>query len=238
MSTTKKLSNITPAQISGKGVQALADRPNTSQQYGASGLSPAQLKLRFDKLATFIADKINELQNTLSADDAAAYIRLLLDEQGIENFDDLVKSFLDGTFAAKVLHVFYGASRSEKDSLQNVIDFIMMDMSEANECISHLLENCAFYLNITRNPQGTEIEINLLNENGDELSSERIDLMVCTDKIAEDAVTYTKIAEDAVCKRHIQNGAVSADKLDPTLYERFLRVEEFALLPKAEEASF
>ena len=78
MSTTKKLSNITTKQITDKGVQALANRPNASAQYGVSGLSPTQLKLWFDKLATFLADKVNELQNTISADDAAAYFRIFL----------------------------------------------------------------------------------------------------------------------------------------------------------------
>ena len=80
MSTTKKLSNITTKQITDKGVQALANRPNASAQYGVSGLSPTQLKLWFDRLATFLAEKINEIHDAISSNDAAAYIRLNLDD--------------------------------------------------------------------------------------------------------------------------------------------------------------
>ena len=50
----KKLGNITNEQIKEKGVQALDDRPNAASQYGQSGLTAAQLKLWFDKLATFL----------------------------------------------------------------------------------------------------------------------------------------------------------------------------------------
>ena len=72
----KKLSNITNEQIKERGVQALADRPNAASQYGQSGLTAAQLKLWFDKLATFLAGKINELQNAISGKDAGEYKRV------------------------------------------------------------------------------------------------------------------------------------------------------------------
>ena len=68
----KKLGNITNEQIKEKGVQALADRPNAASQYGQSGLTAAQLKLWFAKLATFLAGKINEIQNVISGDEAGA----------------------------------------------------------------------------------------------------------------------------------------------------------------------
>ena len=68
----KKLGNITNEQIKEKGVQALADRPNAASQYGQSGLTAAQLKLWFDKLATLLAGKINEIQNVISGDEAGA----------------------------------------------------------------------------------------------------------------------------------------------------------------------
>ena len=138
MSTTKKLSNITTKQIADKGVQALANRPNASSQYGVSGLSPTQLKLWFDKLATFLADKINEVQNVISADDAAAYIRLLLDDYGVENLDDLVKSFSDGTFAEKILQVYPSASGFHTLPLQTAINNIAQALSENAEEIEAL----------------------------------------------------------------------------------------------------
>ena len=138
MSSTKKLSNITIKQISDKGVQALANRPNASSQYGVSGLSPTQLKLWFDKLAIFLADKINELQNTISSDDAASYIRLLLDNYGVDNLDDLVKSFLDGSFAEKILQVYPSASGFHTLPLQTAINNIAQALSENAEAIDDL----------------------------------------------------------------------------------------------------
>ena len=59
MSETKTLQKITSTQITKNGVQALATRPNNSAQYGQGGLSSLELKLWFDKLATFLAGKIN-----------------------------------------------------------------------------------------------------------------------------------------------------------------------------------
>ena len=53
----KTFVNITPVELQAKGVVALADRPNVASNYGVGGLSPANLKLWFDKLARFLADK-------------------------------------------------------------------------------------------------------------------------------------------------------------------------------------
>ena len=85
----KQLTSISKSQIISKGVQSLADRPNASAQYGAGGLSSTQLKLWFDKLATFLAEKINELQTTLASEEAADYIRIPLEHFGVESLKDI-----------------------------------------------------------------------------------------------------------------------------------------------------
>ena len=129
----KKITKITNKQIAEKGVQALADRPNLTAQYGASGLSAAQLKLWFDKLATFLAERINEIVDTISSDEAANYIRVCLDEYGVESFGDLVTAFTDGDFAAKVLQVFPSAGSTQKQALQTVINNIAQKISDIKE---------------------------------------------------------------------------------------------------------
>ena len=134
----KKLENITQKQIASKGVQSLADRPNANTPYGVGGLSPSMLKLWFDKLATFLAEKINELQNTLSADDAASYIRLLLDDYGVESIDDLVKSFTNGKFAEQILQVYPSASSDQTLSLQNALQNISEDLARKDERIDEI----------------------------------------------------------------------------------------------------
>ncbi len=118
----KKLEKITDKQIAEKGVQSLADRPNLTAQYGASGLSATQLKLWFDQLATFLAEKINEIQETISGDTAAQYIRVCLDEYGVDNLSALIEAFTDGSFADKILKVLPSAGSDVKKTLQALIN--------------------------------------------------------------------------------------------------------------------
>lgn len=138
MSTTKKLTKITSNQIAEKGVQALSNRPNSPSQYGVGGLSATNLKLWFDKLATFLADKINELQETISGNEAAEHIRIMLDSYGVENLDDLVKGFVDGTFASNVLKLYPSASNQTKTGLQAIINNIAAQISGNIENIAAL----------------------------------------------------------------------------------------------------
>lgn len=141
MSETKRLTKITPNQISAKGVQALSNRPNTPTQYGVGGLSPTGLKLWFDNLATFIAEKINEIQDMLVGDEAAKYIRVLLDPYGVENLQDLVTAFTDGSFANKVLKLYSSAGSALKQSLQTIINKLAQDISTNDEDIAALNTN-------------------------------------------------------------------------------------------------
>ena len=129
MSDTKKLNNITRAQVAKLGVQALADKPNSTSRYGEGGLSSDQLKLWFDKLATYLAERINELQNTLSSDDAAAYIRVSMDEFGISNLYGLIASLGSGKFAEGALKVYPSAASNELVPLQVMINSISRDIS-------------------------------------------------------------------------------------------------------------
>lgn len=213
MSTTKKLSNITTKQITDKGVQALANRPNASAQYGVSGLSPTQLKLWFDKLATFIAEKINELQNTISADDAAAYIRLLLDEQGVENLDDLVKSFSDGTFAEKILQVYPSAAGFHMLPLQTAINNIAQALSENAEEIESLWDTCGATMKATLDTSTYTLTIHLFNAAGEVLSVHSIDMMVNTDRIVDSSVVTAKIRDLCVTTAKLANKSVTTEKL-------------------------
>ena len=125
-----KLSTITEQQIKEKGVRALADRPNLTAQYGASGLTPAQLKLWFDKLATFLAGRINEIIETISSANAATYIRVCLDEYDVDNLGDLIATFTDGNFAEKILQVYPNAGAEEKQALQTVINAIAKQIAD------------------------------------------------------------------------------------------------------------
>lgn len=134
----KTIQKITNKQIAEKGVQALSDRPNVSARYGTGGLSAAQLKLWFDKLATFLAERINEIVDVFSSDEVANYIRVCLDEYDIDNFGDLVVAFTDGNFAERVLQVFPSAGSTEKQALQTIINNIAAQISGNIENIANL----------------------------------------------------------------------------------------------------
>lgn len=137
----KKLSNITTEQIKERGVQALADRPNAASQYGQSGLTAAQLKLWFDKLATFLAGKINELQNAISGNEAGEYIRLKLDAYGVDNLDALVTAFLNGNFAKDILKVYPSVSATQAVALQTLLNNTALAISQHAEKLDALDTN-------------------------------------------------------------------------------------------------
>jgi hypothetical protein len=136
MSNTKKLSNITAKHISDKGVQALANRPNAAWQYGVGGLSPTQLKLWFDKLATFLADKVNEIQDLLASGQSPEYIRIPMDEIGIENLKDLFDAYTSGAFAESLLMVRPSVTSENPVSLQTAFYDIARLLAEYDERIS------------------------------------------------------------------------------------------------------
>ncbi|MCM1218225.1 MAG: hypothetical protein NC548_27380 [Lachnospiraceae bacterium] len=134
----KKLTNISNEQIKEKGVQALADRPNASNQYGQSGLTAAQLKLWFDKLATFLAGKINEIQDVISGNEAGEYIRLKLDDYGVDNLDALVAAFLSGDFARDILKVYPSVSATQAVALQTLLNNTALTISQHAEKLDAL----------------------------------------------------------------------------------------------------
>ena len=134
----KTLKKITKKQIAEKGVQALSNKPNIASQYGVGGLSAENLKLWFDKLATFLADKINEVCDALGADDAAEYIRLALDDYGIETLDELIAAILNGDLADRLLQVLPSADALDSVTLQQYINQAAYDTAKNTENIGTL----------------------------------------------------------------------------------------------------
>lgn len=137
----KKFTNITAAELKAKGVVSLADKPNISSSYGVGGLSPTNLKLWFDKIGTFIAEKINVIQDALSGDDAGSYVKLNLEgldaeKEALEGFlyslQDLADSFKDGKFA-NYLKAKQNASAEELSGLQTILNKIDESLSRLKE---------------------------------------------------------------------------------------------------------
>ena len=135
----KEFQNITNKQIEQYGVQSLADRPNSTGGYGDKGLSALELKLAFDKFATFLAGKINEIHKVLAGDEAGEYIAVLLRDSGIENLAELVAAIESGKMA-QILQLYPAASENERASLQNIVYDFAKTLSEHGKTISEVLK--------------------------------------------------------------------------------------------------
>lgn len=131
----KEFSRITNAQMKARGVQALADRPNQTGQFGVSGLTAAQTKQHFDLLATYLAEKLNFLFDEFKNPQAAAYyIALALDEY--DNLGALVADIKEGGFAENLLMLHPSAGAGELVSIQEIVNNFAKEISERVEQIT------------------------------------------------------------------------------------------------------
>lgn len=140
----KKLTNITPAELKAKGVVALGDKPNLASSYGVGGLSPTNLKLWFDQIGQLLSEKLNIIQDTLSGNDAASYIRLNLQgldssKEELEGFiyslQDLCESFRNGSFANYLL-LLESAGDNKTKTIQSIVFNFTQKMSTFAERLS------------------------------------------------------------------------------------------------------
>lgn len=131
---------ITEQEIKANGIQALANRPNKSSQYGKSGLSASELKLWFDNLTSLIAKRVNGIANALESADSSKYISVVLPEEfaqlRINTLYDLIKSIYNGKFAS-ILNVPIDSSNS---SLESHILNILTSLSEVSSTASEAKE--------------------------------------------------------------------------------------------------
>jgi hypothetical protein len=183
MNDLKKFNNITDKQIKSYGVQALADRPNVSSQYGVSGLTSAQLKLWFDRLATFLAGRINEIGDALSSNEAAQYIKLPLDDIGIGNLADFLDSIQTGRFAQDLMEVYPSVSSHNRMRLQEVIYETSKSISGLISEQSALEEKIIDSIRMRFDNSSYMLSIDLLNWDGVEIASGRVSLARLVDGV-------------------------------------------------------
>lgn len=120
MAITQIAKIITKKQIQQEGVQALANRPNLSAQYGKGGLTASELKRWFDNLATLIIDQLNSIITKLESPEAGKYIGVNLGSQGIDNLATLIEALKDGAFAA-ILKAHESRGDSSLKTLQELL---------------------------------------------------------------------------------------------------------------------
>lgn len=74
--STRYFKEITARDRAENGVVSLAIRPNMPSQYGEGSLSGKQLQQRFDRLATLIIERYNEMAKALSSKEVLEYFKL------------------------------------------------------------------------------------------------------------------------------------------------------------------
>lgn len=210
MKTIKKITN---AQISEKGVRALADRPNANSQYGASGLSAQQLKLWFDKLAVFLSEKYNELLDVLSGTDAADYVRIALDAYGVTSLQDLVDSFGNGSFAEKLMMVLPHATATVRQEIQAVIYNFAQRISANEEEITTLWADAGCDVGFALDKKTNMLTLKLYNKAGTALKTINVDVLVDTGRLANNAVTTEKILNAAITTPKVADRNITTSKI-------------------------
>lgn len=130
MSELIKIQPITDANMRGKTIGELSDRPNQTSRFG-QGLTAQELKERFDAFPALIKDKINDIIKMISSKDATKYIRLpSVEESSLYDFLNL-----------------FGEKQSEED--QSIADFIYAmyalknETEEQSHSISEILDQIA-----------------------------------------------------------------------------------------------
>lgn len=91
----KTFTQISDTEIKNASIASLADKPNTSSNYGTGGLSAAELKARFDAFPKLVQEKIAEIVSTLASTEAGQYIALPGNKTGKNNLYDFVALFTD-----------------------------------------------------------------------------------------------------------------------------------------------
>ena len=132
------LEKLSEQQLKANGVQSLADRPNADLNFGKQNMTAESLKQWFDRFQNMLRTKVNEIIDLLGDEDAAKYIRVSLDTLGIETLQDLVDSFLDGTFARDVLKAKESVDASTYKTLQTILNGIAATLSTDDERLKDL----------------------------------------------------------------------------------------------------
>ena len=118
----KRFTQISDDQIRNASIASLADKPNTSSNYGTGGLSAAELKARFDAFPKLVQEKIAEIVSTLASTEAGQYIALPSNKTGKDNLYDFVALFTDADGWKETIADFtYIMFREHSTSLSQVV---------------------------------------------------------------------------------------------------------------------
>ncbi|MBQ7728053.1 MAG: hypothetical protein IJT60_05695 [Clostridia bacterium] len=210
------LEKLSEQQLKANGVQSLADRPNADLNFGKQNMTAESLKQWFDRFQNMLRAKVNEIIDLLGDEDAAKYIRVSLDTLGIETLQDLVDSFLDGTFARDVLKAKESVDASTYKTLQTILNGIAATLSTDDERLTDLENDSVALQNISLSMVSDNVfRLTFQNANGDTVNKVTYDLSleVGTSRLTDGAVTAAKLGDQAVTSGKIYPKAVTQEKI-------------------------
>jgi hypothetical protein len=135
MSDIFKITQVTEGDLRGKKIAELSDRPNQPSGF-SQGLTAQELKDRFDAFPDVVKEKINELIDMLSSEDATEYFSIESPKyKTLREFLSLFgeKSSADGLNIVDFIYARYALENETSKrwhSLRQIFDQIKADIAE------------------------------------------------------------------------------------------------------------
>lgn len=135
MSDIFKITQVTEGDLRGKKIAELSDRPNQPSGF-SQGLTAQELKDRFDAFPDVVKDKINEIIEMLSSEDATEYFSIESPiYKTLREFLSLFgeKSSADGLNIVDFIYARYALENETSKrwhSLRKILDQIKADIAE------------------------------------------------------------------------------------------------------------
>lgn len=228
------LEKITADQIYQNSMERVANRPTAASRFGTGGLTPAELKARYDKLPKLAIEKINELITLIISDaDEECIIKFIMtpipgdDDSTTKTLYQVLADILTGDFAEYLI-----IRGLEGGDLQGVLEAIRRDVGLQDDAAAEagsLFARMAYAMALIGKKEDNANENGSLfariaalkikkwgSENildGAITSSKLANLAVTSDKIAQRAVNSEKIADNAVATAKLADDAVTPAKL-------------------------
>lgn len=212
----KQLDKITLQELQSLGVGALSDRPNSNDVFGRGEMNARALKQWFDQVPKLLIQKVNAVIDLLGQNDAAEYIRILLDSSGITTLQDLVDSFSNGTFAGIMKLHPSSAQLDTLSALQSIVNSFAQSLSVNDEEIETLEEYSVNLNHITLRMYSTNIFEMIFRNITDDQGSQvlyHLDLTCGTNRLVDSCVTTVKLADGSVTTAKIYPGSVTTEKI-------------------------
>ena len=99
--TKKELKKLTVADVQSKGVQAMSNTPARRSSYGASQLTPEQIKSRMDMLPSYVGELLNAVIDAIQGDNFGEYVSVDLNGSKIL-LSDLVTMIHNGNLSGRL----------------------------------------------------------------------------------------------------------------------------------------